>query len=106
MILTGRWDQEGRPSKTDLSGLLMGSVAPRKAGENTMQKISSLDPAKKVFSLFEEFKNFAFKGNVVDLAVGVIIGAAFGSIVKSLVENIFMPLMAAMLPGNEGYKGW
>src|SRR5216683_4236011 len=106
MILTGRWDQEGRPSKTDLSGLLMGSVAPRKAGENTMQKISSLDPAKKVFSLFEEFKNFAFKGNVVDLAVGVIIGAAFGSIVKSLVDNIVMPLVGLVLPAEKGYESW
>src|SRR5258707_4731652 len=69
-------------------------------------KFESFDPAKKVGGLLDEFKNFAFKGNVIDLAVGVIIGAAFGAIVKSLVENIFMPLMAAIVPGNEGYKGW
>jgi large conductance mechanosensitive channel len=71
-----------------------------------LKKVAAMDPAKKAFSLLEEFKNFAFKGNVIDLAVGVIIGAAFGAIVKSLVENIFMPLAGAILPGNEGYKGW
>jgi large conductance mechanosensitive channel len=67
---------------------------------------STLDPTKKAFSLLEEFKNFALKGNVIDLAVGVIIGAAFGSIVKSLVDNIMMPLIAALFPGEQGYKDW
>jgi large conductance mechanosensitive channel len=71
-----------------------------------LKKVAALDPAKKAFSLFDEFKAFAFKGNVIDLAVGVIIGAAFGAIVKSMVENIFMPLIAAILPVNEGYKAW
>ncbi len=42
-------------------------------------------------SLVQEFKTFAMKGNVVDLAVGVIIGAAFGKIVSSLVDNVLMP---------------
>ena len=53
-----------------------------------------MDPAKKALSLVEEFKNFAFKGSVVDLAVGVIIGAAFGAIIKSMVEDIITPLIA------------
>ena len=44
-------------------------------------------------AIFEEFRDFAFKGNVIDLAVGVIIGAAFGKIVTSLVNNIFMPIL-------------
>jgi large conductance mechanosensitive channel len=61
---------------------------------------------KRVSSLFEEFKTFAFKGNVVDLAIGVIIGAAFGAIVKSLVEDIIMPLIGLILPGDKGYEGW
>jgi large conductance mechanosensitive channel len=43
--------------------------------------------------MWNEFKQFAMKGNVIDLAVGVVIGAAFGKIVSSLVENIIMPLM-------------
>ena len=44
----------------------------------------------------EEFKEFAFKGNVVDMAVGIIIGAAFGKIVSSVVADLIMPLFAAM----------
>jgi large conductance mechanosensitive channel len=47
----------------------------------------------------EEFKKFAVRGNVVDLAVGVIIGAAFGAIVASLVGDIFMPIVGAVTGG-------
>lgn len=46
--------------------------------------------------MFKEFKEFAFKGNVLDLAIGVIIGAAFGKIVTALVDSILMPLIAAI----------
>jgi large conductance mechanosensitive channel len=46
-----------------------------------------------------EFKEFAMKGNVVDLAVGVIIGAAFGKIVSSLVGDIFMPTLGKVIGG-------
>ena len=46
-----------------------------------------------------EFKEFAMKGNVVDLAVGVIIGAAFGKIVSSLVGDIFMPALGKLIGG-------
>jgi large conductance mechanosensitive channel len=70
------------------------------------EKLETFDPAKKIGSLFDEFKNFAFKGNVVDLAIGVIIGAAFGSIIKSLVDNIIMPVISIVLPGEKGYIGW
>ena len=49
--------------------------------------------------LMKEFKAFAVKGNVMDLAVGVIIGAAFGKIVGSLVDNILMPLLGIVLKG-------
>jgi large conductance mechanosensitive channel len=62
--------------------------------------------ARKVFSLLEEFKNFALKGNVIDLAVGVIIGMAFGKIVDSLVKHIIMPTVGVLLPGEQGYLGW
>jgi large conductance mechanosensitive channel len=65
-----------------------------------------MDVSKKALSLVEEFKAFAFKGNVVDLAVGVIIGAAFGKIVDSLVKSVIMPLVGAVLPGEQGYLGW
>src|SRR4051794_21156305 len=73
---------------------------------DTLGKVTSLAPTKKAFSLFDEFKNFAFKGNVVDLAVGVIIGAAFAKIIDSLVKHIIMPLIGVILPGEKGYLGW
>lgn len=60
----------------------------------------------KALTWFDEFKSFALKGNVIDLAVGVIIGGAFGKIVESLVKNIFMPLIAAIMPGEQSYKDW
>ena len=53
--------------------------------------------------LFDEFKAFVMRGNVVDLAVGVIIGAAFGKIVTSLVNDIFMPIIG-MIIGNVDFS--
>lgn len=52
-----------------------------------------------------EFKEFAVKGNVVDLAVGVIIGAAFGKVVSSLVNDIIMPPIAALTRGFD-FQNW
>lgn len=49
--------------------------------------------------MLQEFKEFALKGNVVDLAIGVIIGAAFGKIVDSMVGDIFMPVIGAITGG-------
>jgi len=49
--------------------------------------------------MLKEFRDFAMKGNVVDLAIGVIIGAAFGSIVTSLVGDIIMPVIGAITGG-------
>lgn len=50
-------------------------------------------------NFLKEFKEFAMKGNVVDMAVGVIIGAAFGKIVSSLVNDIIMPLIGVVTGG-------
>ena len=50
-------------------------------------------------SLIQEFKDFAIKGNVVDMAVGVIVGAAFGKIVSSLVADVVMPPIGVVLGG-------
>ena len=50
-------------------------------------------------SMLKEFRDFAVKGNVIDLAVGIIIGAAFGKIVDSLVNDIVMPAINAMFGG-------
>src|SRR3954468_17947222 len=60
----------------------------------------------RAFSLLDEFKQFALKGNVIDLAIGVIIGAAFGKIIDSLVKHIIMPLVSVLLPGKHGYLDW
>jgi len=49
--------------------------------------------------MLQEFKEFAMKGNVVDLAIGVIIGAAFGKIVDSMVGDIFLPIIGAITGG-------
>ncbi|WP_456426288.1 large conductance mechanosensitive channel protein MscL [Rhodocaloribacter sp.] len=46
--------------------------------------------------MLKEFKEFAMKGNMVDMAVGIIIGAAFGAVVKSMVDDILMPIIAAV----------
>jgi large conductance mechanosensitive channel len=54
---------------------------------------------EKGLRMLKEFREFALKGNVVDLAVGVIIGAAFGSIVSSLVGDIIMPTVGAITGG-------
>ena len=60
------------------------------------KKRINLDKEKKVVS---EFKEFISKGNIVDMAVGVIIGSAFGKIVTSLVNDIFMPLIGVIIGG-------
>jgi large conductance mechanosensitive channel len=52
-------------------------------------------------SMWKEWKEFALKGNVLDLAVAVVIGAAFTKIVNALVEQIIMPLINAMTPGGD-----
>lgn len=54
---------------------------------------------------FEEFKAFAMRGNVVDLAVGVVIGGAFGKITTSLVNDIIMPVIS-LLTGGISFESW
>jgi large conductance mechanosensitive channel len=53
--------------------------------------------------MLKQFKEFAFKGNLVDMAVGIIIGGAFGTVVKSLVDNVFMPPLGLLL-GRVDFK--
>ena len=52
-------------------------------------------------AFIDDFKKFAFKGNVVDLAVGVVIGGAFGKIVSALVADLVMPFVSLVLPGGD-----
>lgn len=55
--------------------------------------------------MLKEFKAFAIKGNMVELAIGVIIGAAFGAIVSSLVDDVFMPVIGLVLGGLD-FSNW
>lgn len=64
-------------------------------------QLPEIDPAKRAFTLLEEFKSFAFKGNAIDLAVGIIIGGAFQTIVKSLVDNVLMPIISGIASGGK-----
>lgn len=57
-------------------------------------------------SIIQEFKEFAVKGNVMDLAVGVIIGGAFGKIIDSMVKDIMMPLISWIMGGDVDYSNW
>ncbi len=49
--------------------------------------------------MLKQFKEFAFKGNLIDMAVGIIIGGAFATVVKSLVDNVFMPVLGNVTAG-------
>ncbi len=56
-------------------------------------QVNSKHETKPLYIMLQEFKKFVLRGNVVDLAVGVIIGAAFGKIVSSLIEHVITPLL-------------
>ncbi|HUO53334.1 MAG TPA: large conductance mechanosensitive channel protein MscL [Rhodoblastus sp.] len=56
--------------------------------------------------MLEDFKKFAMRGNALDLAVGVIIGAAFSKIVSSLVDDLIMPVIGAITPGNLDFSNY
>jgi large conductance mechanosensitive channel len=61
----------------------------------------------KTGSLWSEFKNFAFMGNMIDLAVAVVIGGAFGKVIDSIVKSIIMPLISYVdLSKDGGYQKW
>jgi large conductance mechanosensitive channel len=74
--------------------------------DHPLKKLAESESAKKAFSLLDEFKRFAFKGNMIDLAVGVIIGAAFAKIIDALVMNILMALISLLVPGEQSYVYW
>jgi large conductance mechanosensitive channel len=56
---------------------------------------------KKGRKFLSEFKDFAIRGNVIDMAIGVVIGTAFSGIIKALVDNILMPLIGLITAGND-----
>ena len=55
--------------------------------------------------MLKEFREFAIRGNVIDLAVGVVIGGAFGKIVKGLTDDLIMPFVALVMPGGD-WRAW
>jgi large conductance mechanosensitive channel len=79
---------------------------PARGEKGALMDLKTVKPAQQAWSLWDEFRAFAFKGNVIDLAVGVIIGGAFGNVVNSLVHNILMPLVGVVMPSKQGYENW
>lgn len=77
-----------------------------KSPKKIKEKIKSVDKTKakdSVKGFWHEFREFAVKGNVIDLAVGVVIGGAFNKIVQSLVTDIIMPILGKIL-GNSAFS--
>jgi large conductance mechanosensitive channel len=60
----------------------------------------------KAASFWKDFASFAFKGNLIDLAIAVVIGQAFGNVVNSLVKHVIMPLTEYISPRGGGYRDW
>jgi large conductance mechanosensitive channel len=71
-----------------------------------VNKPASFDPTRGAVSFLDEFKAFALKGNVIDLAVAVIIGGAFGKMIDSFVKHLVMPLISLVMPGEQAYVNW
>jgi large conductance mechanosensitive channel len=66
--------------------------------------VSEINPVKikeSGFSFIKEFKEFALQGNVIDLAVGIIVGAAFNSLIQSLVKDLIMPIFGWIIGGTD-----
>src|SRR5260221_12996988 len=63
-------------------------------------------PAQGFQKMLSEFKDFAFKGNMIDLAVGVVLGGAFSVVIKSIVDNIIMPIVSYVPGLSHGYQNW
>jgi large conductance mechanosensitive channel len=79
----------------------MSDRRPSPAGPGARRGTAELvgSAGEEIRTMLEEFKKFALRGNVVDLAIGVIIGAAFGRIVESIVGDLFMPVVGAITGG-------
>jgi large conductance mechanosensitive channel len=66
-------------------------------GDTVLWTVQAAKSSIKIMSFLKEFRDFAMKGSVIDLAIGVIIGAAFGKIVSALVNNVIMPPIGLLL---------
>jgi len=91
-----------RPLAGATQGKLWTHCFCRRSGGFCSTAIAAAWPGaikEESFAMFKEFRDFAIKGNMIDLAIGVIIGAAFGAIVSSIVDDIFMPLIGLLIGG-------
>src|SRR5205823_1665733 len=96
-----------RPCNNNLKNQAAGQAAIRCASKKSGHlKYQTGGPTMKASSLWQEFKEFALKGSMIDLAIAVVIGKAFGDVVNSLVKNVMMPLIGYIVPGEEGYRSW
>jgi len=75
----------------------------KKAVQETLTNIKNNLPTEQVRDFWQEFREFAFKGNIIELAVGVVLGTAFNNLVKSLVDNIIMPPIGKLV-GNSAFS--
>ncbi len=93
------------PQTPEEAHVFVGGVRPESDRFFTIFATDSTRNQKnvRIMAFFKEFKEFALKGNVMDMAVGVIIGGAFGKIVSSLVNDIIMPPVGALL-GNTDFS--
>ncbi|MCX5770703.1 MAG: large conductance mechanosensitive channel protein MscL [Candidatus Hydrogenedentes bacterium] len=73
-----------------------------------MKRLSqvTVGSTKRAQSFAKEFKEFAFKGSLVDMAMAVVIGGAFGKLLDSFVKNIIMPAISLVMPAQQGYLEW
>jgi large conductance mechanosensitive channel len=78
----------------------------RNSSINILIKNSIKEKLEKNMSIVQEFKEFAIKGNMMDLAIGVIIGGAFGKIIDSLVKDVLMPLISVITGGDVDFSQW
>src|SRR5467141_3211208 len=83
--------------------MIRATTALPKSGIRSRLSLALIEMQRRK-TVLKEFKEFAMRGNVMDLAVGVIIGAAFGKIISSLVEDVIMPPIGALL-GHVEFSG-
>ncbi len=76
-----------------------GPTRRSKAQEVRLGALAGRSTLSSVQAMLKEFKEFAFKGNMIDMAVGIILGGAFGLAVKSLVDNVLMPFIGNLMGG-------
>lgn len=87
-----------------MSKVKQTKLAKQKTIINIPDLVPDIDPSKikeTGFNFIKEFKAFALQGNVIDLAVGIIIGAAFNSLVQSLVKDLVMPIFGWIIGGTD-----